>query len=559
MMALFSTALGGLGLFLLGMWLITEGLRVAAGTSLSRLLSSWTRSRRRGLFAGAFLTALVQSSSAVTVAALGFVNTGLLRFERAVWVIFGSNVGTTLTAWLVALVGFKFQVDVLALPLIGVGAGLRVFAPVDRYRNLGMALAGFGILFLGIETLAGGFDALGSKVTLAETGQPIWLMVGIGIVLTTLMQSSSASMAIVLTALAGGLLDFQGAAGAVIGANIGTTSTAILATLGATANARRLASAHVLFNLLTGVVALVLLVPLTHLVFWLAGHLHLADDPTSTLALFHTTFNALGILLMWPLEPPMSRFLLRRFQQRQRSVGALQFLDRNVVSLPEAGSVALFRELERLMLLYPPAVQELPEYRQAHAQAAGQRRLVLEGIGDYLADASRSSLTEVQADMFSHGWRIQHNLSNMEDALQTLDRNGLELARQPDQDQVVPVLKGWFARVRDRMADDMSDAGNSESFDAYRQDYDLAKQEILRTGVSGKLGRHSLEVALQDLSLSRRLVEQWHHALSHLRVLKQMTQVPEEGPPAPAEATPAPAEATHQDSTNDTRDADASR
>lgn len=292
----FSAALGGLGLFLLGMWLITEGLRVAAGHSLERLLSSWTSSRLRGLLSGTMLTALVQSSSAVTVAALGFVNTGLLRFERAVWVIFGSNVGTTLTAWLVALVGFKFKIDVMALPLIGVGALLRVFAPVDRYRNLGMALAGFGILFLGIQTLASGFDSLGQQVSLNGQEHSLLLMVLIGMALTTMMQSSSAAMALVLTALVGGLVGFEDAAAVVIGANVGTTSTALIATLGATSNARRLASAHVLFNVLTGLVALILLSPLLALVGWGASVLSLEHDPASRLALFHTSFNILGIL-----------------------------------------------------------------------------------------------------------------------------------------------------------------------------------------------------------------------------------------------------------------------
>ena len=207
-----ATVLGGVGLFLLGMWLITEGLKVAAGASLERLLASWTRNRLRGLLSGTLLTALVQSSSAITVAALGFVNTGLLRFERAVWVIFGSNLGTTLTAWVVALVGIKFQINVIALPLVGIGALMRVFAPADRYRNLGMALAGFGVLFLGIEVLSSGFQHLGESFPLPDAGTPLVWLVLLGIILTTLMQSSSAAVALVLTALAGGLLGFREAA-----------------------------------------------------------------------------------------------------------------------------------------------------------------------------------------------------------------------------------------------------------------------------------------------------------------------------------------------------------
>jgi phosphate:Na+ symporter len=144
--------LGGIGLFLLGMWLITEGLRLAAGASLEQLLARWTSSRGRGLLSGTLLTAVVQSSSVVTVAVIGFVNAGLMNFQRAVWVIFGSNLGTTLTAWLVALIGFKFKIDALPCRLSAWARCCASFSPVERYRSLGMAMAGFGILFLGIET-----------------------------------------------------------------------------------------------------------------------------------------------------------------------------------------------------------------------------------------------------------------------------------------------------------------------------------------------------------------------------------------------------------------------
>ena len=530
----FSAALGGLGLFLLGMWLITEGLRVAAGLSLERLLSSWTSSRLRGLLSGTLLTALVQSSSAVTVAALGFVNTGLLRFERAVWVIFGSNVGTTLTAWLVALVGFKFKVDLLALPLIGIGALLRVFAPVDRYRNLGMALAGFGILFLGIQTLSSGFDSLGQQVSLNGHEHNILLMVLVGMLLTTLMQSSSASMAVVLTALAGGLLGFHDAAAAVIGANVGTTSTALLATLGATSNARRLAAAHVMFNVLTGVVALILLVPLLALVHWLAELLSLQDDATSQLALFHTCFNLLGILLMWPLESRLSAFLLTRFAERQSSAAKLQYLDRNVATVPDVAVPALLKELDRVLVQYPGALADLPDHRPQRQRVAQDRRQVLTGIGDFLAGLSKKSLTESQAQQLSTGWRIQHNLVNVDDALAVMDGNGVAMARREDHSVVKELLTPWFEEVRARMADDLGPDPGETSFEAYQSGYDHTKSAVLQAAITGRLSRQTLDLALQDLSLSRRLLEQWHRGLEHYR---KMQQSQPEGPVTEPEPT----------------------
>lgn len=511
--------LGGVGLFLLGMWLITEGLKVAAGASLERLLSSWTRSRLRGLLSGTLLTAVVQSSSAVTVAALGFVNSGLLRFERAVWVIFGSNLGTTLTAWVVALIGVKFKIDVLALPLVGVGALLRVFAPVDRYRNLGMALAGFGILFMGIDVLSSGFQNLGEQFTVPDGGAAlIWLVLA-GIVLTSLMQSSSATVALVLTALAGGMLGFREAAAMVIGANVGTTSTALIATLGATANARRLAIAHVLFNLLTGVMAIVLLGVLLQVVDLLAGVLWLEQDPAARLALFHTCFNLLGIVLMWPIEPFMSRFLLSRFRERQSSKEKLQFLDRNLVSLPDAARAALAQEMERLLVQYPVAMATLPDPDSKRLGHIVIRDRLLEQIGDFLADVGRQHLSDEQINVFQMGWRLQGNLLNMDDTLQRLDGLCQALQRHDDWSRVEELLSDWFASAGRQMEEEWRAGDGSAGAEALLGKYEQAKHGLLASAMSGNLSRTSLDLALQSLSQGRWMLEQWQRALDYYSLM----------------------------------------
>jgi phosphate:Na+ symporter len=148
--------LGGVGLFLLGMALMTDGLKMAAGPALGAIISSSTQTRWRGLLSGIVVTAMVQSSSAVTVAAIGFVNAGLLTLGQSLWVLFGSNVGTTMTGWLVALVGLKIKVDAAALPLIGLGMALRISGPQTRRGAIGGALTGFGVLFLGISFIQQG-------------------------------------------------------------------------------------------------------------------------------------------------------------------------------------------------------------------------------------------------------------------------------------------------------------------------------------------------------------------------------------------------------------------
>lgn len=236
--ALLGGLAGGVGLFLLGMGLMTDGLRLAAGPALKRILTYSTKTRLRGLTSGALVTVLVQSSSAVTVAAIGFVNAGLLSLGQALWVLFGANVGTTMTGWLVALVGMKFKIDLFALPLIGIGMMLRLTGDGSRRGALGTALAGFGVLFLGIDMLKETFSGVAADVTLPQWAgfAGVAAMVLIGILMTVLMQASAAALVLAFSAAQSGLVTLEAAAAVVIGANIGTTVTALLAAIGATPN-----------------------------------------------------------------------------------------------------------------------------------------------------------------------------------------------------------------------------------------------------------------------------------------------------------------------------------
>lgn len=521
----FSAGLGGIGLFLLGMWLITEGLRLAAGESLEQLLARWTSSRIRGLASGTLLTALLQSSSAVTVAVIGFANAGLMQFERAVWVIFGSNLGTTFTAWLVALVGFSLKIDNFALPLVGIGALVRVFSPVARHRSFGMALAGFGILFLGIETLSGGFSTLGDGVALDGRYNNVVLMVIIGTLLTAVMMSSAAVIVIALSALSAGLLTLQDAAAVVIGTNIGTTVTALIAAIGATSHAKRLAIAHLLFNLLTGVVALAALSPFVALVIWLGDALGYADRPTMMLALFHTLFNVLGIVLMTPLEPAMSRFLMTRFVERETRGVQLRYLDRNVAAVPDAAPAAICREFETLFSDYPQAVAGLPVATAARHAASVARQQHLDAIGDFFVEVSRYPVSDQASAQMSMGWRIQHNLVYAEETLQRLNTLGNELQRMPDYEVTRDMLKPWFDDVATQLGNILAGTQGVLEFVELAPAYDKVKRALLHAALAGHISRASLDAGLQMCSLSRRLAEQWLRALGHLRAMQAETSV----------------------------------
>ena len=331
---------------------MTDGLKVAAGEALRSILGRWTRTPLRGLASGALITAIVQSSTAVTMATIGFVNAGVLTLSQAVGVVYGSNIGTTMTGWLVALVGFEFDIKLFALPAIGVGMLLRLTGEGSRRGALGEAVAGFGLFFLGIDVLRSATAGLGQELPFSLRGDDgpldLALFVASGFVLTFLMQSSSAALAIGLTSVAGGAFSLTDGAALVIGTNLGTTTTAVLAVLGATPNARRVAAAHVLFNVITAAVALAILSYLLAAVVAVRGWVGAGEDPVSTLALFHTVFNVLGVALLWPLTPALVRFLEGRFRSGDEDARRPRHLDRTVLGTPALAIDALALELNRL-------------------------------------------------------------------------------------------------------------------------------------------------------------------------------------------------------------------
>lgn len=520
-----GTMAGGLGLFLLGMGLMTDGLKLAAGAGLHRILAGATRTRAHALGSGVLVTALVQSSSAVTVAAIGFVNAGLLALGPALWVLFGANVGTTMTGWIVALVGLKFKVEALAMPLVGLGALLRLTGEGRRSGAIGTALAGFGLLFMGIALLQQAFAGLAGQISLPQGDGPLAVLaqLGIGVVMTVLMQSSSASMAITLTAAQGGLIGAQGAAAVVIGANIGTTVTALLATIGATPNARRAASAHVLFNLLTGAVALLLLP-------WLIGALGLArvalglpPDPAAKLALFHTTFNLLGVLLMWPLAQRLTHWLQQRFRAREEDEAQPQFLDDNVLAVPALALDALARELARTGQL----AQRMTRSALAGADAAALKTdaAVLASLDTaierFVERLRSASMTRAASAQLAALLRIlRYHESSAEQALA-----GAALAPLLGGDAGLVEAEGGFVAAADALAQACGPARVAASVDAADLDaalarmeagYELLKSALLAAGAEGRLALDAMERMLRRYSALRRACQQLHKSRRRL-------------------------------------------
>lgn len=522
---------GGLGLFLLGMRLMTDGLKVAAGRMLRDLLARWTRTRARGLLAGVAITAAVQSSSAVTVATIGFVNAGLLDLGRALWVVFGSNVGTTMTAWLVALTGLEVDLEALALPMIGAGMLLRLTGEQSRRGAIGEAIAGFGLFFLGLEILQGAFAALGEGVDFSTLGGRgplrVLLFFGVGILLTVVMQSSSAALALTLTAAVGGLVGLEAAGAMVIGANLGTTSTAVLVAIGATPAARRTAVGHVVFNLMAAAVAFALLP-------WLLDALRVGLRVSGggghgpVLALFHTVFNVLGVLAIWPLSDRLVRALSARFVTEEERKGEPRHLDPSTLSVPEVALDALAREMARAtrhageivaLALRAPR----PDRVALERRASGFDRLMAE-IGRAITALDRSEMTAATSEGLARLIRVsRHLLTAVEEA---------QLVALLREDALAAGVPG--ARLEDALGEALrrvAEASNPEaegfalgrcegSVAALKEPYQAARAALLEAAREGEAKARAAMSAYHLIAELRRSVRHLVRACRDLEPLR---------------------------------------
>lgn len=342
--------LGGIGLFLVGMVLLSDGLKAFAGDRLRRALVRFTGRPAAALASGTLVTALVQSSSATTVTMIGFVSAGLLTFPQAVGVILGASLGTTSTGWIVSVLGLKVSVGLYALPLVGVGAFVRLLGR-RKWRPLGFALAGFGLIFVGIETLQTAMAGLSGDLNLSGLDAGGFagrvLTVGIGVALTVVLQSSSAAVATTLTALHTGSINFEQAALLVIGASIGTTVTGALAAIGASVPAKRTALALVLFNSATGLIAVLLLPLLLWLIGWWQRTAGL-DAGAVSLAAFHSVFVAMGVVVFLPFIDRFARAVERMLPDKGPTLTA--HLDKMVLDVPEVALEAALRALREISI-----------------------------------------------------------------------------------------------------------------------------------------------------------------------------------------------------------------
>lgn len=372
--------IAGVTIFLIGMVFMEDGFKLFSGGLIERVLKKTTSSLPKAIGTGFIATAIVQSSSLLTIIVISFLSAELITLSGAIGVIFGSNIGTTTTAWIVSAFGVKIKIAQYALPMIIFGVIFR-FNKDRSYQGLGNILVGLGFVFLGIGYMKDGFDAMNSGIDLASFAMDGYLgvlvYVIIGSVITVIIQSSSAAMALVITALATGQIEYFNALELAIGANIGTTITAILGALSSNSNGKRLAVAHLIFNVVTGLFAVIFLYQLASLVTILSNIVGIgAEDYAMQLALFHTLFNVLGIIIVSPFTFKLVKYLETLFVEEDY-VDKAKYLDDVVVEVPESALAALEKEV---IHLYDNATEVLAHAISLHRGAFLGKDNILEVV-----------------------------------------------------------------------------------------------------------------------------------------------------------------------------------
>ena len=348
----FKDIAAGVAIFLFGMLCMEEGFRAFSGGTLESLLRASTDKTWKSLTFGILTTTVMQSSSLVSVITISFLSAGLIGLAEGIGIIFGANLGTTTGAWIVAGFGLKVNLSAYALPMLVFGV-LLIFQKHRRLKGAGWILAGLGFLFLGIHYMKEGFAGFADHLDLtryALGGVAGLLLYSLfGALATVIMQSSHATLVLIITALGAGQITYENALALAIGANVGTTVTAVLGALNATVDGKRLAGAHLIFNVGTGLVALVLIDPFMRAVDTVSHAVGIpADDYTLKLAVFHTLFNGIGIIIFTPLIGRLVALLTRMLKGERQTHDMPRYLNDASLEFPEVALTALRRETQHL-------------------------------------------------------------------------------------------------------------------------------------------------------------------------------------------------------------------
>jgi phosphate:Na+ symporter len=505
---------GGVGLFLLGMAVMTDGLKALAGTALKTVLEKAAATPLIGTFWGAIITLLVQSSSATTMTTIGLVSAGLLTFPQGLSLVFGANIGTTGTGWLVAAFGVRISLTAAALPIVFAGALMKVVGR-GRLAAAGAAIAGFALILVGLSTLQEGMSGLAERLHPSDLPTVmnaaglvtfsgflnVLLLVAIGAVMTTVMQSSTASIAVTLSALYAGAVGLDQALALVIGQNIGTATSSAVAAIGASSTAKRLAVAYIAFKLVAAVIAIAVFPLVTPLIVRASQ----AIDATGLLAAYHTAYNVIGVGVLLPLMGPFTR-LIERFVP-ERGSPFTKYLDpaalRSPVVAVEAARRTIERALEALCLATATGLDGAAEGRTVRPALDDRTRLQ---ASDALREASAFlSKSEPPPSEEGHAWftstvhALDHS-SRLAEAVDSMARTGVATGG-PEEMRAAALCAGSMREAAGSAARLAANAGP-----AHAAEDELVKRAVL-PGAGAYNAASDLEraaSALADLSAAHR-------------------------------------------------------
>ena len=352
----FKEISAGVAIFLFGMLTLEEGFKAFSGGTLEKILQKSTDKLYKSISFGFVATAIMQSSSLVSVLTISFIGAGLIGLTQGIGIILGANIGTTTGAWLMAGFGLKVKISAYAMPMLAFGVIL-IFQKAKSLKGIGYILAGLGFLFLGIHYMKDGFEAFKETVNLAsfavEGFKGLIIFIGIGILATVVMQSSHATIVLILAALSAGQITYENALALTIGANIGTTITAIIGSLSSNIDGKRLAGAHFIFNIVTALIAIILIDQIMYSVDAISNFIGIANDNhTLKLAVFDSLFKVMGVVMFIPFVNKLVAFLESTLKDKHPeetiSFDTAQYLNESVLELPTTAMAAIVKETKHL-------------------------------------------------------------------------------------------------------------------------------------------------------------------------------------------------------------------
>lgn len=568
---IFFQIIGSLGLFLYGMKLLSEGLQKSAGNRMKAILNMMTKNRFISIMTGVIITVIIQSSSATTVMVVSFVNAGLMELVQAIGVILGANIGTTVTGWIVALLGFKMNISLLALTSIAFALPL-LFSKRSRNRDKSDVLLGFGLLFLGLNSMSNSIPSLSDNPQAlaflatfnANTLWTNFLCLLVGLVVTVIIQSSSATTAIILTMGYNGWVGVEEGAAMILGAMIGTTITAYLASIGTSTTAKQAAWAHILFNVFGSSLALIFFRPLLTLVNWIVpGDIFiltgdaLAQALPVFLAMFATVAALSKTILMFPFVAPYARLIERLFPQKaeyEEGTYHFRYIGAPFIDSPEIYMLAIRDEIKKMANLACTmlaryrsmfdtpnnAIDDLVDLMRRDEEYADQMQ---EQLSNFIVHLLQDSQTTTNASSLNSLIRVMDELESVTDSCYALARLSQRRHKMGwnYEDEILKemetfhlIVQEFLNYVRDRMdrtltKAEMQKANEYEDqINALRADLGNKVQDRLSEGVG------DVKAELLILELIRHLehigdyctniAEAYHQAVKHTPVLQKRSQ-----------------------------------